>query len=62
MDQITKMLLDLIVKAEHFKFEDDAKAKMKSLIHTLSSDPQSKAALEANSAGLDQAAIAKFLA
>ena len=62
MDQIIKMLLDLIVKAEHFKFEDDDKLKMKNLIHTLSSDPQSKAALEANSATMDQAAISKFLA
>lgn len=62
MDIIVKILLDLIVKADEYKTEDNMRQTIKSLITKLSSDPQGKAALEEASLSLDQAIIAKFLA
>lgn len=62
MEAIIKMLMDVIVKADEYKIEDDMKQLVRSLIGKLSSDPQGKAALEKVSASFDQSTIAKFLA
>lgn len=56
------MLLDIASNSETYKIDDDIKVKLKALIGKLSSDPQSKAALEKASGSFDQAKLAKFLA
>lgn len=62
MDAIAKILLDIASNADHYKIDDDIKVKLKALIGALSTDPQSKVALEKASASFDQAKLAKFLA